>query len=123
MTPEAAKSEALLFLDQTTRRAALDWSVPREPTAEQCSGGVKFQYLVHAPLSSTQSELADTLAAYWRSKGMSVERTQEDFGAGYGLVYAATARAQGSPGAAFEITRLHALVYIDSQCVAGEADD
>ncbi|WJX99869.1 hypothetical protein [Curtobacterium sp. 458] len=123
MTPEEARQGALAILSETTKTTDLEWSTPGAPTGKKCSDGVSYQYMVHAPIESKQRELADGLAEYWRSKGLHVERSQQDFGEKYGGVYAATAKAGGQPGAAFEITSSNALVYVNSQCVAGDPDD
>jgi hypothetical protein len=123
MTPEESRQEALALLDQTTNATDLEWSVPGDPTSKKCSDGVRYQYMVHATVTSKQSELADSLVTYWRSRGLRVDRSQQDFGEKYGDVYAATAKADGKPGAAFEITDANALVYVNSQCVAGAPDD
>ncbi|MGL3198240.1 MULTISPECIES: hypothetical protein [Curtobacterium] len=79
--------------------------------------------LIDAPIASKRRELADGLAEYWRSRGLHVERDQQDFGEKYGDMYAATAKAEGQPGAALEITSSNALVYVNSPCVAGDPDD
>ena len=123
MTPEETQKDALALLDQTTTSNDLDWSSPGDPVSEKCSEGVRYQYMVHAPVNSKQTELADSLAEFWRSKGLQVERSQQAFGSKYGTVYAATAKADGKAGAAFEITNGNALVYVNSQCVAGSPDD
>jgi hypothetical protein len=123
MTPEDAQRDALTLLDQTTASADLDWSSPGGPVSKKCSEGVRYQYMVHAPVNSKQTELADSLAEFWRSKGLQVERSQQEFGSKYGTVYAATAKADGKAGAAFEITNGNALVYVNSQCVAGSPGD
>ncbi|KTR04591.1 hypothetical protein [Curtobacterium luteum] len=123
MTPEEAGQGALALLSQTTKTTDLEWSTPGDPTGKKCSDGVSYQYMVHAPIESKQRELADGLAEYWRSKGLHVERSQQDFGEPYGDVYAATAKAEGQPGAALEITSSNALVYVNSPCVAGDPDD
>lgn len=123
MTPEEAQRDALTLLDQTTASADLDWSSPGEPVSKECPKGVRYQYMVHAPVTSKQAELADSLSEFWRSRGLEVERSQQDFGSKYGRVYGATAKADGNAGAAFEITNGNALVSVNSQCVAGSPDD
>ncbi|MEK6312188.1 MAG: hypothetical protein V4737_07420 [Curtobacterium sp.] len=123
MTPEESQHEALALLEQTTKTTDLDWSAPGDPTSKKCSDGVRYQYMVHAPVTFKQSELADSLAEYWRSEGLRVDRSQQDFGEKYGDVYAATAKADGKAGAAFEITNANVLLYVNSQCVAGTPDD
>ncbi|MCS6564929.1 hypothetical protein NYS48_06325 [Curtobacterium flaccumfaciens pv. flaccumfaciens] len=123
MTPEETQKDALALLDHTTTSTDLDWSSPGDPVSKKCSEGVRYQYMVHAPVTSKQTELADSLAEFWRSKGLQVERSQQEFGAKYGTVYAATAKADGKAGAAFEITNGNALVYVNSRCVAGSPDD
>lgn len=124
MTPEEARRSALALLDRTTKTTDLKWSEPGDPTGNKCSNGVSYQYMIHAPIESKQRELADGLAEYWRSKGLHVERSQQDFGEQYGDVYAATAaKAEGQPGAAFEITSSNALVYVNSPCAAGDPDE
>ena len=123
MTPEETQKDALALLDHTTTSTDLDWSSPGDPVSKKCSEGVRYQYMVHAPVTSKQTELADSLAEFWRSKGLQVERSQQEFGAKYGTVYAATAKADNKAGAAFEITNGNALVYVNSRCVAGSPDD
>ncbi|MBF4615848.1 hypothetical protein [Curtobacterium sp. VKM Ac-1376] len=123
MTPGASQQEALALLDQTAIATDLDWSSPGDPVSKKCSEGVRYQYMVHAPVTSKQTELADSLSEFWRSKGLQVERSQQEFGSKYGTVYAATAKADGKAAAAFEITNGNALVYVNSQCVAGAPDD
>lgn len=123
MTPEETQKEALTLLEQTTTSTDLDWSSPGDPVSKKCSEGVRYQYMVHAPVTSDQTELADSLSDFWRSKGLQVDRSRQEFGAKYGTVYAATAKAAGKAGAAFEITNGNALVYVNSQCVAGSPDD
>lgn len=123
MTPEETQEDALALLEQTTTSTDLDWSSPGDPVSKKCSEGVRYQYMVHAPVTSEQTELADSLAEFWRSKGLQVERSQQEFGSKYGTVYAATAKADGKAGAAFEITNGNALVYVNSQCVAGAPGD
>lgn len=123
MTPEETQKDALALLEQTTTSIDLDWSSHGDPVSKKCSEGVRYQYMVHAPVNSKQTELADSLAEFWRSKGLQVERSQQEFGSKYGTVYAATAKADGKAGGAFEITNGNALVYVNSQCVAGTPGD
>ncbi|MCA5924999.1 hypothetical protein [Curtobacterium oceanosedimentum] len=123
MTPEETRRDALTLLDQTTASADLDWSSPGDPVSKGCSEGVRYQYMVHAPVTSKQDELADSLSKFWRSRGLEVERSQQDFGSKYGTVFGATAKADGKAGAALEITNGNALVFVNSQCVAGSPDD
>lgn len=122
MTPEETQHDALTLLEQTTKTTDLAWSSPGEPVSKTCSDGVRYQYMVHAPITSEQRELADGLSHVWRSAGLHVERSEQDFGEEYGVVYAATAKADGKAGAAYEITDGNVLVYVESRCVAGAAD-
>lgn len=125
MQPEEAKQEAVAFLRESMQHEKLDWPAVPEPVATECAGGadgVRFEYMITVDSKIDPERLARSYEAFWRSKGLNVRPAEEDFGK-YGIVYGATARADGKPWGAFEFSQRGVNLYAYSQCVDGSPND
>ena len=122
-TPEQAQAEALELLRKTQAAVDLPWPETPAPSAEPCSAGVRFNYFVPVEVKTDASSVAQTLRRLWRSEGLTVSSSQEDFGEARGVLYSATAVAEGGAGAAYQVSATSVAVQITSPCVEGSPDD
>jgi hypothetical protein len=124
--PDDAKAEAVAFLKDTTRHEQdVAWPPVPTPVATRCSDeddGVRFQYFVSVDTDVDSQKIASTLQSYWKSRGLEVKPSQEDFGK-YGVMYSATARADRMPWGSYEISSTGINLYVDSQCAEGNVSD
>jgi hypothetical protein len=99
------------------------WPETPAPSAEPCSAGVRFDYFVPVMVKTDASSVAQTLRRLWRSEGLTVSSSQEDFGEARGVLYSATADAEGGAGAAHQVSATSVAVQITSPCVEGPPGD
>ncbi|MCS5493379.1 hypothetical protein [Curtobacterium flaccumfaciens] len=124
-TPEQAQAEAVGLLRKTQAAADLPWPETPAPSAEPCSAGVRFNYFVPVEVKTDANSVAQTLRRLWRSEGLTVSSSQEDFGESGGVLYSATADAdaEGGAGAGYQVSATSVAVQITSPCVEGSPDD
>lgn len=122
-TPKQAQAEAVELLRKTQAAVNLPWPETPAPSAEPCSAGVRFNYFVPVEVKTDASSVAQTLRRLWRSEGLTVSSSQEDFGGAGGVLYSATADAEGRAGAAYQVSATSVAVQITSRCVEGSPDD
>ncbi|MBO9040636.1 hypothetical protein [Curtobacterium flaccumfaciens] len=122
-TPEQAQAEAVELLRKTQAAVDLPWPETPAPSAEPCSAGFRFNYFVPVEVKADASSVAQMLRRLWRSEGLTVSSSQEDFGEARGFLYSATADAEGGAGAAYQVSATSVAVQITSPCVEGSPDD
>ncbi|MFJ4297607.1 hypothetical protein [Curtobacterium sp. NPDC089689] len=67
--------------------------------------------------------VAHTFQRLWRSEGLTVDPSKNDFGGDGGILYSATADAVGAAGAAYQVNTRSVVVRITSPCADGSVND
>jgi hypothetical protein len=122
-TPKEAKAAAVELLLKTEAAVDVPWPETPEPSAEKCPGGVRFGYFVPVKTETDARSVAQTFQRLWKSEGLTVEPSQKDFGGEGGILYSATADADGAAGAAYQVNATSVVVRITSPCASGSVDD
>lgn len=121
--PEQARAAAVELLLKTQAAVDVPWPETPEPSAEKCPGGVRFGYFVPVKTETDARSVAQTFQRLWKSEGLTVEPSQKDFGGDGGILYSATADADGATGAAYQVNATSVVVRITSPCASGSVND
>lgn len=122
-SPAEAKRSAVELLKKTEARVAVDWPRTPEPSAERCDRGVRFGYFVAVRAQTDSRAVARELQELWRSEGLEVSPSETDFGQETGVLFSATADANGGPGAAYQLSDAALVIRVTSPCADGAVED